>query len=108
MLGALAAAARAENLTVHIPFPFEAAGKSLPAGDYTVEPIGPALLVMCGATAAGTVTFAASPDGWTDAANPGLSFVSGPEQAVLSRVRLDGGLTFAVMPAKGTVALAHK
>ena len=118
LLGALCATVHAENLTIHIPFTFEAAGKSLPAGDYTVETVGTGLLVMRGASAAETVTIVASPEGITDAANPSVSFATSPDLAVLSRIRMDGGMTFAVrptrhlpaaavLPGKGSVALAR-
>ena len=117
MIGAWGVAAHAETLTVHVPFAFEASGKSLPAGDYTFESVAIGLLVMRGATAADTVAIVASPSGYTDAANPSVSFASGTEIAVLSRIRMDGGMTFAVrslrplpsaaVPVKSPVALSH-
>lgn len=119
LAGTMAAAARAESFSVHVPFAFAASGKNLPAGTYTVEPIAAGILVIRGATAADTATIAASPAGYTDtSANPSLSFAPSPELAVLSGIRMDSGMTFSVMSAKhlaaaaalsskGTVALSH-
>ena len=115
----IAAAAHGESFSVHVPFPFAASGKTLPAGDYTVEPIAAGLVALRGTTGAGTTAIAASPMGYTDSpANPSLSFAGGTEVAVLARIRMDSGMTFSVMPAKhlaaasavpakGTVALSH-
>ena len=118
LLGALAAAAHAESFFIHVPFAFEAAGKTLPPGDYSIEPIATGLLIVRGATAADTVAIPASPLGITDTANPSLSFAHGTDGAVLSGIRMDSGMTFSVasskrlaaataVPAKGPVALSH-
>lgn len=119
LIGATATVARAEGFSVRVPFPFAASGKMLPAGTYTVEPIATGLLVIRGATADETVAIAAFPAGYAEtAANPSLSFTGSPDLAVLSRIRMDNGMTFSVMPAKrlaaatavpakGTVALSH-
>jgi hypothetical protein len=41
---------RAEpSVTAHIPFPFVASGKSMPAGDYGLEPLGPGVVLLMGA-----------------------------------------------------------
>jgi hypothetical protein len=37
------------SVTAHIPFEFAASGKSLPAGDYTIEPIEPGVVLIMGA-----------------------------------------------------------
>jgi len=119
LAGGMATAVHAESFSVHVPFAFAASGKNLPAGTYSVESIAPGILMIRGSTAADTAAVAASPAGYTDtSANPGLSFAPSPELAVLSRVRMDSGMTFSVMsakrlaaasavPAKGTVALSH-
>jgi hypothetical protein len=118
ILGAMAAAMQAENFAIHVPFPFAVAGKTLPAGDYTVEPVAAGLLMIRGAKATDTVAIAASPAEYKGTANPSLSFANGPDMAVLSGVRMDSGMTFSIMPAKrmaatmavpakGTVALSH-
>jgi len=102
-----------------VPVAVAAAGKNLPAGTYSVESIAPGILMIRGSTAADTAAVMASPTRYTDtSANPGLSFAPSPESAVLSRVRMESGMTFSVMatkrlaaasavPAKGTVALSH-
>ena len=119
LAGAVATAAHAESFSVQVPFAFAASGKNLPAGTYSVESIAPGILMIRGSTAADAATVAASPAGYTDTpANPSLSFTPSPGLAVLSRVRMDSGMTFSIMsakrlaaasavPAKGTVALSH-
>ena len=37
------------SVTAHIPFAFAASGKSLPAGDYRIEPLGPGVVLISGA-----------------------------------------------------------
>jgi hypothetical protein len=37
------------GITAHIPFAFVASGKSLPAGDYKMEPLGPGAVLIAGA-----------------------------------------------------------
>src|SRR5665213_1102448 len=39
LMGAMATAVHAESFSAEVPFAFEAAGKSFPAGVYTVEPL---------------------------------------------------------------------
>jgi hypothetical protein len=119
LMGALATAANAESFSVQVPFAFTAAGKSLPAGTYTVDPITSGILVLRGDSAAGSATFAASPSGSVEIpAKPSLSFDRTSDLPVLSSVRMDSGKTFALAPAKrltaalakpakGTVALSH-
>jgi hypothetical protein len=119
LFGSLAAAAHAESFSITVPFAFTASGKNLPAGTYSVEPVAAGLLVIRGASAADTATISAAPGGDTmTPANAALRFESQPEIAVLSSIRMESGMTFAVMPAKhlasaspvpakGTVALSH-
>jgi hypothetical protein len=50
LLSAFATMGLAENVTIRIPFAFSAAGKSLPAGEYTFQEESPGVMVVTGAT----------------------------------------------------------
>jgi len=118
MAGAMATMAHAESFAVEVPFAFEAAGKSFPAGPYTVDAVSNGLLVIRGATSADTAAIMVSPSESAATPKSSLIFDKGTEMAELSRVNLSSGLILSVMPAKrltatltlppkGSVALTH-
>jgi len=117
-LAALAGLARAESLSIAVPFAFTAAGKTLPAGSYTID-TGSGILLIHGATAAESAAFQASASGLTaPGTKPGLIFNRTAEGAVLSSVNMDSGVAYtpvaskrlpvsSSIPSKGSVALSH-
>ncbi len=118
MAGAMATVARAESFAVEVPFAFEAAGKSFPAGSYTVDSVTNGVLVIRGATSAETAAIMVSPSESAATSKSSLIFDKGAEIAELSRVNLSSGLILSVTPAKrltatltlpvkGSVALSH-
>jgi hypothetical protein len=119
LIGSVASTAHAESFSVKVPFAFTAAGKSFPAGSYSVEPLGVGFLYMHGATADETAMIPIAPEGYAStAANPSLSFAGDTDARLLSAVRMDSGMTYTVLspkrmatasaiPAKGPVALSR-
>ena len=119
LMGALAGAAHAETLSVQVPFAFTAAGKSMPAGTYTVDPVSTGVLLIHGITARESAAVRTSAAGYTvPGGKPSLIFNRSSDMPALSSVNMESGLIFtiapvkrvavtAALPAKGPVALAH-
>ena len=118
LMGALATIARAESFSVAVPFAFEAAGKTFPAGAYTVDAASSGGLMIRGATSADTGAILTFPVIYTSNLKSSLVFDRGSDLAVLSRVTLESGLTLTIAPAKrltatltlppkGSVVLSH-
>jgi hypothetical protein len=118
MAGAMASMAHAESFAVEVPFAFEAAGKSFPAGPYIVDSVSNGMLVIRSATSADTAAIMVSASESAATPKSSLIFDKGPETALLSRVNLSSGLILSVTPAKrlaatltlppkGSVALSH-
>jgi hypothetical protein len=111
LAGATATIAHAESFAVEVPFAFEAAGKSFPAGPYTVDAVSNGVLVIRGATSADTAAIMVSPSESAATSKSSLIFDKGSEMAELSRVNLSSGLILSVTPAKrlsATLTLAPK
>lgn len=118
LLGMLATAAQAESFSVEVPFAFEAAGRSFPAGGYTLDSITSGVLVIRGAGSADTAAIMVSPSEQTSTTKSSVVFDKSLDRAVLSTVKLSSGLTLTVippkhltatllLPAKGSVVLTH-
>ena len=101
-----------------VPFAFEAAGKSFPAGVYTVDPVTDGVFLIRSAASGDSAAVMASPSAYAATPKPGLVFDKSPDLAVLSSVNLNSGLTLTVAPAKrvtatltlpskGSVVLSH-
>src|SRR5207249_1009658 len=88
VMGALATVAHAESFSVQVPFAFEAAGKSFPAGAYSVESIASGLLVIRGATSAESASVLVMPSAYATPPKSSLVFDKTPDSAVLSQVNL--------------------
>ena len=104
MVGAMATMAHAESFAVEVPFAFEVAGKSFPAGPYTVDAVSNGVLVIRGAASADTAAIMVSPSESAATPKSSLIFDKGAEMAELSRVNLSSGLILSVMPAKRLTA----
>jgi len=100
LMGALTTVAHAEAFSIEVPFAFEAGGKNLPPGAYTVDSVASGVLVIRGAASSEKVAIMVSPAGYTDSSKIGLVFEKSSEMPVLSVVKLGSGLTMMVIPAK--------
>jgi hypothetical protein len=117
LMGALTTVAHAEPFTIEVPFAFEAGGKSLPAGAYTVDAVASGVLVIRGATSPESAAVMISPAGYSGSSKTGLVFERSSEMPVLTAATLSSGLTVTIIPAKRLsanltlppkgVALAH-
>ena len=118
LLGALATVAHAEGFSVEVPFAFEAAGRSFPAGTYTVDSVASGVLVIRGLTSAGSAAIMVSPSSYSASAKTSLVFERNASVPVLSTVNLNSGLTLTIMPSrrltatltlpsKGSMVLSH-
>src|ERR1700733_15386249 len=81
LLGMLATVAHAESFSVEVPFAFEAAGKSFPAGAYTVDSITSGVLVIRGAVSADTAAIMVSPSEQATAPKSSVVFDKSPDRA---------------------------
>ena len=61
LMGAMATAAHAESFSAEVPFAFEAAGKSFPAGVYTVDSISGGVITIHNASSGESAAMMASP-----------------------------------------------
>jgi hypothetical protein len=104
LTGALTTVAHAEAFSIEVPFAFEAGGKNLPPGAYTVDSVASGVLVIRGAASPETVAIMVSPAGYADSSKIGLVFEKSSEMPVLSAVKLSSGLTVMVIPAKRLAA----
>jgi hypothetical protein len=96
--------AHAESFSIAVPFAFEAGGKNLPAGNYTVESVSTGVLVIRGAAAAETAAIVVSPTEYSESSKMGLVFQRNSEMPALSAVKLGSGLTMTVVPPKRLAA----
>jgi len=119
LMAALAGAAHAETLSVQVPFAFVAAGKSLPAGTYTVDSVASGVLFIHGSTGTDSAAVQAyGSETITRGAKPGLIFTRSSDMPVLSSVNMESGSMFTILSvkrasaaaalrSKGTVVLSH-
>ena len=104
LMGAWATVAHAESFSVEVPFAFEAAGKTFPAGAYTVDSSTSGVLMIHGASSAAAAAIMVSPAQYTTNPRSSLVFDKSPGNAVLSSVNLVNGLTLTVAPVKRLTA----
>ena len=118
LMGAMATAVHAESFSAEVPFAFEAAGKSFPAGVYTVEPVSGGVIMIHNAASGETAAMMASPATLVEIPKPGMVFDKSAALATLSGVNLANGVSLTVAPAKrlaatlilpskGSVVLSH-
>ena len=118
LMGALATAAHAESFSAEVPFAFEAAGKSFPAGVYTVDSISSGVIMIHNAASGETAAMMALPASLAEIPKAGMVFDKSASLATLSGVNLTSGLALTVAPAKrltasltlpskGSVVLSH-
>src|SRR5258705_13300227 len=74
LMGALTTVAHAEAFSIEVPFAFEAGGKNLPPGAYTVDSVASGVLVIRGTASSEKVAIMVSPAGYTDSSKIGLVF----------------------------------
>src|ERR1700733_13016741 len=74
LLGSMATAVHAESFSAEVPFAFEAAGKSFPAGMYTVEPVSSSVVMIHNAASGETAVLMASPASVMEVPKPGMVF----------------------------------
>ena len=91
-------AVHAESVAMKVPFAFSAAGKTMPAGSYTVEAEGN-ILSLRGVPASAMVMTIPS-DVPMAKVKAGAEFDESSELAVLSSVTLANGKTYSLMTAK--------
>ena len=118
LMGAMATAVHAESFSAEVPFAFEAAGKSFPAGAYTVDSILGGVIMIHNAASGETAAMMASPAALAEIPKPGMVFDKSSEVATLSGVNLTNGMTLTIatakrltasltLPSKGSVVLSH-
>lgn len=118
LMGAMATAVHAESFSAEVPFAFEAAGKSFPAGVYTVEPVSGGVFMIHNAASGETAAMMASPMTQVEVPKPGMVFDKSTGVATLSGVNLMNGMSLTIAPAKrltatltlpskGSVVLSH-
>jgi hypothetical protein len=118
LMGAMATAVHAESFTAEVPFAFEAAGKSFPAGMYTVEPVSGGVIMIHNASSGETVAMMAAPSTMVEVPKPGMVFAKSADVATLSGVNLTNGVSLTIapskrltatltLPSKGSVVLSH-
>ena len=100
LMGALTTVAHAEPFSIEVPFAFEVAGKSFPAGPYTVDSVASGVLVIHSATSPESAVVMISLAGYSDSSKTGLVFERSSETPVLSGARLSSGLMVTIIPAK--------
>ncbi len=118
LMGAMATAVHAESFSAAVPFAFEAAGKSFPAGVYTVEPVLGGVIMIHNTASGETAAMMASPMALVENPKPGMVFDKSASLATLSGVNLTNGVSLSITPAKrltatlslpskGSVVLSH-
>jgi hypothetical protein len=118
LMGSMATAVHAESFSAEVPFAFEAAGKSFPAGMYTVEPVSSSVVMIHNAASGETAVLMASPASVMEVPKPGMVFDKSPAVATLSGVNLTSGVALTIaspkrltatlaLPSKGSVVLSH-
>ena len=118
LMGAMATAVHAESFSAEVPFAFAAAGKSFPAGVYTVEAVSGGVIMIHNANSGETAAIMASPATLMEIPKPAMVFDKSTDMPTLSGVNLTNGmsLTFApakrltaalTLPSKGSVVLSH-
>jgi hypothetical protein len=111
LMGAMATAVHAESFSAEVPFAFEAAGKSFPAGVYTVAPVSGGVIMIHNAASGETAAMIASPATLVEVPKPGMVFDKSADVATLAGVNLASGVTLTIAPAKrltATLALPSK
>jgi len=113
---AMGQSAQAESLRFHVPFEFKAAGRILPAGDYTLETTGRLLLIRGAAPGTSAMIMTLVEDSRTEIGNPSASFEMGEGMPILCLATLSGGDVLRISPversaprasAPGTVLLSR-
>ena len=118
LMGAMTTAVHAESFSAAVPFAFEAAGKSFPAGVYTVEPVLGGVIMIHNTASGEAAAMMASPMALVDIPKPGMVFDKSASLATLSGVNLTNGVSLSIapakrltatlsLPAKGSVVLSH-
>lgn len=118
LMGAMETAVHAESFSAEVPFSFEAAGKSFPAGVYTVEPVSGGVIMIHNAASGETAAMMASPATMVEIPKPGMVFDKNTDVATLSGVNLLSGVSLTIapskrltaaltLPSKGSVVLSH-
>jgi hypothetical protein len=96
----LSASSPYEYLSVHVPFAFDAAGQSFPAGDYRVYRGENGLILIQGSgKAAATITIPGAMSKPGDA--PSLKFLSDGSREHLVGVNVEGEAVHTLMPSAG-------
>lgn len=104
LLGAMATAVHAESFSAEVPFAFEAAGKSFPAGVYTVESVSGGVIMIHNAASGEAAAMMASPMALVEIPKPGMVFDKSASLATLSGVNLTNGVSLSIAPAKRLTA----
>src|SRR5450631_1155538 len=99
LMGALATAARAESFSAEVPFAFEAAGKSFPAGVYTVDSVSGGVIMIHNAASGEAAAMIGSPAALAEIPKPGMVFDKSADLATLSGVKLSSGVSLTLAPA---------
>ncbi len=118
LMGAMATAVHAETFSAEVPFAFNAAGKTFPAGVYTVEPVASGVIMIHNAASGETAAMMASPAMIAKVPQPGMVFDKSTGAATLSGINLSNGMSLTIAPAKrltatltlpskGSVVLSH-
>ena len=118
LMGAMVTAVHAESFSAAVPFAFEAAGKSFPAGVYTVEPVSGGVFMIHNAASGETAAMMASPMALVEIPKPGMVFDKSTDVTTLSGVNLTNGMSLTItptkrltaaltLPSKGSVVLSH-
>jgi hypothetical protein len=84
------------SLRIHVPFPFVAAGKALPPGDYILQASGESGMVIVHG-AAGSVALLTRSTEPKQADEPGVRFVSIDGQNYLDQIELTDGTARATL-----------
>jgi hypothetical protein len=91
------------GVTAHIPFAFMASGKSLPAGDYRIEPLGPEAVLIAGSESSERavllVSSSASGASSPGASSPGITFDRSGALPQLTGVQTSKGTWQFITPA---------
>jgi hypothetical protein len=91
-------------VTMHAPFEFVAAGKTMPAGDYRMEALTPGVILIAGQDSSirvlALVTLSAG------SSTPAVAFDSSGAEPVLTRVTSSTGTWNLIGPGPSQVAVA--
>ncbi len=83
LVSAFALSGFAENITIHVPFEFTAAGKTLPAGEYRFLEDSPGVMIITG-SAPGSSMLTLTRDSGDAPSKAGLTFSATRELSCIS------------------------